>query len=160
MFCSKSARIICLLSCERICTCSCGNPNAVSGGSIQIETRGALLSLCNGTHARYRLGRAAKSPELTVTVRMVSSPGATHLSLSRRKKSREFEINLSGGDLYGDLRDSHSLGSCVPRERAGFQECVVLCSPIAEFQRRLLPGGSGSCAVISIDSCVVLLPYP
>jgi hypothetical protein len=58
----------------------------------------------------------------------------TDLSSSRRRKSREVEINLSGGDLQRNRGFPLAREFCVPRERAGVQNCLRLGSPVAGFQ--------------------------
>jgi hypothetical protein len=109
--------------------------NAVNAGSIQIETKGTSPSSCSGTHIRYRVGRVAESRKVSVSVRIVHCSSETHLSSSRRQRSRKAENEFMS---WGSLRKPESFplarALSVPGERAGVQECVVLCSPTTEFQ--------------------------
>jgi hypothetical protein len=79
--------------------------------------------------------RLAKSQKVSVSVRIVLSSGETHQSSLRRqgiaKAENEF---MSWGSLQ--KRESFPLARVlgVPREGAGVQEFVALCSLVADFQ--------------------------
>jgi hypothetical protein len=71
---------------------------------------------------------------VSISVCIVLSSGETHLSSFRRHRSRKAENEfMSWGSLQ--KRESFPLARvlCVPRERAGVQEFVALCSPLADF---------------------------
>src|SRR5580692_10910375 len=68
--------------------------NAVSAGSIQIENKGTPPSSCSGAQIRYSVVRVAKLQKVSASVRIVLSAGETHLSSSRRQRSRKAENNL------------------------------------------------------------------
>jgi hypothetical protein len=109
--------------------------NAVNAGSIQIEAKGTSPSWCSGTQIQDRVGRVTESRKVSVSVRIVLCSSETHLSSSRRQRSLKAE---NGFMSWGSLRKRESFplarALCVPGERTGVQECVVLCSPTTEVQ--------------------------
>ena len=135
--------------------------NAVNAGSIQIETKGTSPSSYSGTQIRYRVGRVAESRKVSVSARIVHCSSETHLSSSRRQRSRKAENEfMSWGSLQ--KRESFPLARalCVPESEQEFRSASCYARQPRSSRSLPLPGGSGSLDVFSIYTSVVAPTLP
>jgi hypothetical protein len=161
MFSRKPVRITCPVSFQRVR--SCFLRDEFCKRRINPDRNERRLPVVVQRHPDPVQARACREVPGSVCRRAHSpAPVARHTYPHRAGKAlARLQIKLSGGDRYRDVSDSHSLGSCVFREsEQEFRSASCYARQSRSSRWLVLPGGSGSCALISIYTCRVAPTLP
>jgi hypothetical protein len=132
--------------------------NAVIAGSIHIATSRSPVWLCTGTQTQYRLELRVEFKKVSVKWRMFPPPRDTRVLIAQEEVSRDFNQFVRW----------RSLKRRFPLARVFvFRESERQCRNASRYARRsrisgrlLLPGGSGSCGLLSIYASFSLCTLP